>query len=225
MVWEIFAGLAKACGVEQYFDFTVQELSKAQIESTGLSYDAVYREGIAFYPEAEFEYDKPVKWKTKSGKIDFKSDAFAKGGFDAVPKWIEPAVMPGEGEFRIVDGKQAVHSHTQTANIDCLMHLTKKYDLTRAWINASEAAKLGIADGDEIEISNDMHTARVRAKVTERVNPTTIFIPGHYGCSAKDLHTAYGVGVRPMDFVKFQTDAYGASMTHEAVVKVKKVGA
>lgn len=134
--------------------------------------------------------------------------------------------MPSGKQLRLIEGKQPIHSHTMTANNENLMNITKKYDLTRAWINAATAKDLGIKDGDEIQISNDQHTGTVRAKVTQRINPSTVFIPGAYGCTVKEQKTAYGVGLRPMDFVPFQVEpAYGSAMTHEACVTVKKVGA
>ena len=77
-----------------------------------------------------------------------------------------------------------------------------------------------------MELSNDQHTGRVRAKVTQRINPTALYMPSHYGCSAPDQHTAYNVGLRQMDFVPFRMEpGYGSAMTQEAVVTVKKVGA
>ena len=106
------------------------------------------------------------------------------------------------------------------------MQITKDYDLTRVWINADVARRLGIEDGDEVEVSNTQHTGRVRAKVTQRMNPTALYMPSHYGCSSPDQHTAYEVGLRQMDFVPFHLEpAYGGACTQEAVVTVKKVGA
>ena len=48
--------------------------------------------------------------------------------------------MPMGDELRLIGGKQAIHSHTQTANIEDLMQITKDYDLTRVWMNADTAA-------------------------------------------------------------------------------------
>lgn len=77
-----------------------------------------------------------------------------------------------------------------------------------------------------MEISNELATGRVRAKVTQRLNPTCLFMPTHYGCSSKQQTNAYGVGLNFMDFVPFHLDPYyGASATQEALVNIKKVGA
>jgi thiosulfate reductase/polysulfide reductase chain A len=223
---EIFKGLAEACGIGQYFDFTMEDLAAAQLASVGVDYAAAKRCGTVYFPSKAFSYGKAPTWKTPTGKIQFTSAACEKAGLAASPSWIEPLRMPVNGELRLIQGKQAIHSHTMTANIPELMEITRKYDLTRVWINADTAAHLGISDGDEVEVSNGEHTGTVRAKVTQRIHPTTLFMPGCYGVTVKEQKTAYGIGLRPMDFAPFGIEpAYGSAMTHETCVTVKKAGA
>ena len=106
------------------------------------------------------------------------------------------------------------------------MNISKQYNLDRVWINASRAAKLGIAEGDEVEISNDEAKGTVKVHVTERINPEALYMPSHYGCSSKDEKTAYGFGLRQMDFVPFRIEpGYGGICSQEASVSVRKVGA
>lgn len=223
---EIFAGLAEACGVGEYFQFSVDELADAQLQTVGLSLEALKKTGTAHFPEKEFSYGSTPKWKTPTEKVQFASEACEKAGLSPYPVWVEPAVMPMGDELRLIGGKQAIHSHTQTANIEDLMQITKDYDLTRVWMNADTAARRGIADGDEVEVSNGQHTGRVRVRVTQRINPTALYMPSHYGCSSPDQHTAYEVGLRQMDYVPFRMEpGYGSACTQETVVNVKKAGA
>jgi thiosulfate reductase/polysulfide reductase chain A len=35
----------------------------------------------------------------------------------AAPAWIEPDTMPMGNEFRLIEGKQSIHSHTMTADV------------------------------------------------------------------------------------------------------------
>lgn len=105
------------------------------------------------------------------------------------------------------------------------MDITKSYGLDRIWINAEVAERLGIADGDEVILSNTMAEGPIKVKVTERINPTAIYMPSHYGCKSPDQRTAYGVGLNFMDFVPFHMEpAYGSAMTQETLVSVQKVG-
>ena len=107
------------------------------------------------------------------------------------------------------------------------MQITKDYDLTRVWMSADTAARRGIADGDEVEVSNGQHTGRVRVKVTQRINPTALYMPSHYGCSSPDQHTAYEWGLRPgwTTCPSAWSRGYGSACTQETVVNVKKAGA
>lgn len=228
----IISELAKACGVGTYFSFSVADLADAQLRSAGLSLDALRQVGSVSFPEKQFTYGVVPAWKTPTGKIQFTSVACSQAGLSAFPVWVEPLMSPQSqvdkpqaDEFRLIGGKQAIHSHTQTANIDDLMQITKDYDLTRVWINEDVAFRLGIADGDKVELSNATHTGQVRVKVTQRLNPKAVFMPSHYGCSSPDEHTAFGVGLRQMDFVPFHLEpGYGSAMTQEALVQIKKVG-
>ena len=220
----IFTELAQACGVGEYFDFTVDELADAQLQTVGHSLEELREKGTVLFPEMAFKYGTAPAWKTPSGKLQFTSEVAIAGGLTADVNWVDPKVMPSDGQFRLIGGKQAIHSHGQTTDIEDLMAITHEYDLTRLWINAQKAAELGIEDGDEVELSNDIATRRIRAKVTERLNPTCVFMPTHYGCSSPELTNAYGVGVNFMDFVPFHIDPYyGASATQETLVTVKKV--
>ena len=225
---EIFCGLAEACGVGEYFQFGVEDLADAELRSVGLSLDALRKTGTVAFPDKAFTYGTTPTWKTPTGKIQFASDACEAAGLPRVPQWREPAVaVPDDSaSFRLIGGKQAIHSHTQTANIEALMDITKTYGLDRVWMNAGRAAELGINDGDTVLIANDTFSGEAQVKVTERINPEALFLPSHYGVSSPDQHTAYGVGLRQMDFVPFRLEeGYGGACTQEAVVVVKKVGA
>ena len=225
---QIFTELAEACGVGQYFDFTVEELADAQLQTVGLSLDALREAGgTARFNDKAFTFGTLPKWKTPTGKIQFASDACHDAGLPKVPEWKEPVVTVDEGEtFRLIGGKQAIHTHTQTANIPELMNITKQYGLERVWINASVAEKLGISEGDEVELSNSEYTGRVKAHVTQRINPTAVYLPSHYGCSSEEEKTAYNVGLRQMDFVPFRIEpGYGGVCSQETVVSLRKVGA
>ncbi len=223
---EIIKGLADACGVGQYFDFTVEELADAQLKTVGSSLKDLRKLGTITFPEKAFKYDTKPSFKTPSGKIQFTSAKCEEVGYTAAPSWVAPLVSPkGGSEFRVIDGKQAHMSHTMTANLEPLMSITEEYDLTRVWINAARAEKMGIKDGDMVEISNEKHTAKCRVKTTQRINPSTLYMPSHYGVTVKEQTTAYGIGVRPADFQTYALEpGYGSTMTHEIVVSVKKVG-
>ena len=225
---QIFTELADACGVGKYFDFTVEELAEAQLGTVGLSLDGLRRAGgTARFTDREFAFDGKHTWKTPTGKIQFSSDACHDAGLPYVPEWKEPAVSAdGESTFYLVGGVQPVHLHALSGNVPALMDIVKQYGLERVWINSQVAEKLGISEGDEVELASDAHTGRARAHVTSRINPKAVFLPSHYGCTSEDEKTAYGVGLRGADFVPFRIEpGYGGICTQEAAVSLRKVGA
>ena len=105
---EIFNGLAEACGVGEYFQFTAEDWAEAQLATVGVSLDQMKKEGVVELPDPHFEYGVPT-FKTASGKFEFKTDKVGEAGLNPVIGWIPRKVTPQSGEFAIVGGKQAGH--------------------------------------------------------------------------------------------------------------------
>jgi len=227
---EIFTALARALGIGKYFNFTCDELVRAQLNSIGVSYNELSQKGIVKFGEAWQGLGKAPTFKTPSGKFEFISQKILSMEGLSLHKpyisWIEPKVKPGEGEFRLIGGKQSIHSHTMTTSIESLMEITREYNLERIWIPASRASVLGIQEGDLVEVYNELYSGKVRAHVTERLNPSCVWIPTHYGGASPYLSQGYEVGIPHMDFVPFDFEPeVGPPMSHEALVRVRKVSA
>lgn len=223
-IHEIYTELAQACGAGQYFNFTLDQLNEAMLAPTGITYKQLREKGTIMFTEEEIVLGELPKLKTPSGKIEFYSETYKAAGFNPIVEWIEPKVSPKNDSFRLITGKQAIHSHTQTANIPILMQITKDYDLERIWMNPVRAKALGIKDGDMAEVKSSEATSKIRVKVTERIHPEAIFVPSHYGITSKDLKTGYGIGFGYMEHVPFDFEKWsGAGNIHEVIVKVRKV--
>jgi len=223
---EIFEGLAEACGIGEYFQFTCKELVDAQLATLDVTYDQLLADGVVKLPGSTFEYGAVPKFKTPSGKIEFKSDKVAAAGLNAVIGWVEPKATPAAGEYYFIGGKQSIHCHTMSTNIESLMDVSKTYNLERLWMNADDAKKQGIEEGDTVEISSTEHTAQVGVHVTERLIPGTVYVPTHYGGSSPYLTHGYGFGICMPDFVPFDMEpGTGATMSEEVTVSIRKVGA
>ncbi len=221
---QIFSELARACGVGQYFDFTVEELAAAQLATVGASIEEVTEKGIVELSNPGFSYGVP-KFKTPTDKFQFISEKVGAAGFNPVIGYAPRLVEPAADEFYFVGGKQGIQSHTMTLNLESLNAISREYDLERVWLSTADAQKLGIADGDTVELSSSEFTGRTRAKVTERLKPGVVFLPTHYGNTSPYLTRARDLGLNFMDFVPFHMEpGVGAAMTQEVAVKVRKVG-
>lgn len=221
---EIFTELAEACGVGQYFNFSLDELNEAILAPTGISYEELRQKGTIMFPNEKIEFGNIPEFNTPSKKIEFFSEEYKKAGFSPIVKWMEPKVSPDKDSFRMITGKQSIHSHSQTVNVPILLQITKDYDLERIWINPLRANELGIKDGDMVEVESDEAVSRVRAKVTERVHPEAIFVPSPYGITSPFKKHGVGIGFGYMEHVPFDFESIsGSGNIQEVVVKVRKV--
>lgn len=219
----IFTEIAKAMRLGQYFNFTIGNLNEAIIAPLGISMKEMKEKGTIVLDE-KVELGKVPKIKTPSGKVEFYSETFKEAGFSPVVKWIPPLVMPTKDTFRLTTGKQAIHSHTQTANVPYLMQITKDYGLERLWMNRKVAEKRGIKENDFVEVKSKMATSKVQVMLTDRLHPETVYIPSHYGITSKYLKTAKGIGFGYMEHVPFHFEPMsGHTMIHEVIVEVRKV--
>lgn len=218
---EIILGLAKAMGLDRYF-FELDEYNRQALAPLGVSYEDLKLKGAITVGEEWKEGF--TKLKSKSGKVEFSCQTFADAGFTAVPKWIPPKVTIQADEFRLIHGKQNVHSHTSTTNIPILKQVTIDYELDRLWINTARAKQLGIQDGDTVIVESAIHSGKAKVKVTEAIHPEAVFYPSHYG-SFSNLSHNKKFGLSVCDFVSHQFEAMsGAANMMEVAVKVRKDG-
>jgi anaerobic selenocysteine-containing dehydrogenase len=83
--------------------------------------------------------------------------------------------------FRLLHGKQAIHSHAMTANQPYLMQISRRYDLIRLWMNRRRGEQLGLNDGDLVEIKSLVGEGKTRVKLTEGIHPSCVWLPSGYG--------------------------------------------
>jgi thiosulfate reductase/polysulfide reductase chain A len=163
-----------------------------------------------------------IKFTTPSGKIEFISEKMSKAGFDSFAAYVSPK-KPEEGSFRLAFGRTAVHTHAQSQNNIYLNEIISENTL---WINAKEAAKLGIGDGDLVEVSTDGYTGSIRAHVTPHIHPETVFMLHGFGSEVPLKTRSFRKGLRDNLFQKglLETvDPVGGGVAYmEATVTVRK---
>ena len=218
---DIVTGLAAKMGLDKYFNFTREEVTAAMLQPLKLTADDLRRKGTVVLEGQASE----LSFATESGKLELYCKAFADHGFDPVPVWQAPLVSADNRSFILIHGKQGIMSHTATANIPALLQIAKNYQLERIWINSARARRLGIKDGDLVEVSSPLATKQVRAKVTERIHPDAAFLPAGYGNLSPGLKTGYGFGINPNDFCPHRAEPIsGHAMMMEVAVTIRKAG-
>lgn len=93
-------------------------------------------------------------------------------------------------------------------------------------MNADVAARMGIADGEVVELVSDMGRDRVRVETTPYLHPACIFTsaaPGGRSFGAEAVG-AQVLGVGPLDHTPLRWDPLtGAALTQENAVRVEKI--
>lgn len=220
--WEdIVTGLADAMGLSKYFNFTREEVAAAMLKPAGLTPDDLRKKGTVMLKGSA----QPLAFATESKKVEMYCKAFADHGYVPVPGWEPPYSKADKHTFVLIHGKQGIMSHTATGNTPQLLNIAKKYNMERLWINAKRAKKLGIKDGDLVEIASPLATRRIRVTVTERIHPEAAFLPAGYGNFSPWLKTAHGFGVNPNDFAPHRADPIsGHAVMMDVLITVRKVG-
>lgn len=227
----IFRELAEALGVGECLAFTDDELARAQIAPYGVDLDELRSRGfVDTGVDLGPRTGEPVIL-TPTGKIDFASDVWERVGLGRVPFWQPPLVDPDPGDptaFRLINGNSAFESHTSTAMLATDALDPAHLDMASVWINADRARKLGIADGDVVEVSSELGCDRAVARVTRGVHPEALFTSASPGgrsgsrAGARDASDRLGVG--PLDHTPLRYDPLtGAALTQENVVHVRRV--
>ena len=218
----ILKQLAERMGTGKYFPYeSMEDLVRWQLEGTGFSLEDFDAKGFVAYGKKQIFWDRKdgIKFKTPSGKIEFKSSLLENAGYESFPAW-EPAPVPSKGQFRLVVGRNALHTHVSTQNNPYLNELSSENVL---WINSEKAADLGINDGDLVEVSSKVGSGKIKAFVTDLIHPEAVFMLHGFGHDSKSATRSYNMGVSDALLQENISDMIGGSPAlHDTFVTVKQ---
>ncbi|MBE3586151.1 molybdopterin-dependent oxidoreductase [Desulfofundulus thermocisternus] len=214
--WEIMKSLADRLGIGQYFPYhTLEELWAYQLQGTGISISDFDEKGYVSLSDEPIYWDRKdgIKLKTPSGKIEFMSSLLEKNGFPSFPAY-EPVPAPPEGYFRLMIGRAAAHTHVSTQNNPLLNELVPENVL---WINTRQAAKLGIKNGQMVEVISSRGRDTIRAFVTDLIHPEAVFMLHGFGHKVPVQSRCYGKGAMDALLQENITDMVGGSPALQGV--------
>ena len=194
--WYIFKQLATRLGLDDYFPYnSIEELWKWQLEPTGFSIEDFEEKGFISLSDEQIMYDPDKldgQFGTPSGKIEIVSKKLDDAGLVSLQEYVSP-VKPDKGMFRLVVGRSAVHTHGFTINNPLLNELMPENTL---WINTKAAGKLGINQGDLVDITagDGSYTGTVKANVTDFIHPEAVFTVHGFGRQIPLQKKAYHAG-------------------------------
>ena len=188
--WEIYRDLARHMGIAELDFAGIEDIWAYQLTDTGLRPADFEATGMVKLGGPLYRPVDEKTFKTASGRIEILSDKLAADGLASLPPYADPAAPP-EGRYRITFGRVGLHTQGHTVNNPLLFAQMPENVL---WIHTAEAHKLGIADGELVEVRNGAQAGRLRAKVTEGIHPETVFMVHGFGHTLPVESRARGPG-------------------------------
>ncbi|MBM4284086.1 MAG: molybdopterin oxidoreductase [Deltaproteobacteria bacterium] len=179
--WEILKELAQRLDVAQYLPYeTIEDIWNFQLKDLGVKLEDFDAKGVVALSDKAIMMDRQdgLKFLTPSGKIELVSSLLEKAGFSSFPPY-EPVAPPPEGQFRLMVGRCAAHTHVSTQNNVLLNELVPENEL---WIHTKSATRLNVKDGAYVQVGSPLGTnGKIRAKVTDFIHPEAVFMLHGFG--------------------------------------------
>ncbi|MGQ9588511.1 MAG: molybdopterin oxidoreductase family protein, partial [Thermoplasmata archaeon] len=90
--------------------------------------------------------------------------------------------------FILTTGRNLFHYHTGTMTRRS-PKLEREASEPYVEVNRGDASRMGVSDGERVMVSSRRGSITLKARVTERIMPGTIFIPFHYAEAAANMLT------------------------------------
>ena len=219
--WLIIKKLAQRLGLGHYFPYeTIEDIWNFQLQNLGVKIEDFDARGFVALTDKTLLWDRKdgIKFKTPSGKIELVSSLMENAGFPSFVPYT-PMPAPPEGRFRLIVGRGAAHTNISTQNNLYLNELVPENEL---WINTQPAGRLGIKNGDYVEVNSPVGVGKIKAKVTDFIHPEAVFMLHGFGKTVPAQTRCYLKGASDAVLQENVTDPVGGSPgLHETMVQVR----
>jgi anaerobic selenocysteine-containing dehydrogenase len=180
--WEVFGLLAKRMGFEdECFEDTDEDIIRQALASDhapfrGITLERLKRDGWARLnlPETYAPF-ADGGFLTPSGKCEFYSEVLERVGLDPLPTFIPPRESPDSApDLAARYPLQLISPPANSFLNTTFSHLASFLKSERQpfiQLNAEDAQRRGINDGDSVRVWNDRGECRLTARITDRVKP------------------------------------------------------
>jgi thiosulfate reductase/polysulfide reductase chain A len=222
--WEIIGGLARRMGLPDLDFASVEEIWRRQLDGTGVAIEDFAATGqVALTAKPLYRDVANLKFKTASGKIEIVSPRLESNGLPSLQAYT-PRERPPEGHYCLTFGRCALHTQGHTVNNPMLAELMPENVL---WINTREAGRLGIGEGDRVEVRQNGHAETICAHVTDLIHPEAVFVVHGFGHRLPVESRAFEKGLADQNFMAGGLDIWdaagGAIAYQEHCVQVAKL--
>ncbi len=219
-IFWILKELSKRLGLEEFFNFTIEDFRKVQLKHFPEADQAIREQGVYETKLPIYGIYQGKRLKTSTGKVELYSPRYKEAGADPIPVYNPPQEVP-PGKFRLIVGRTAIYTHNTTQDNPWLHELTPTNTL---WLHPEPARELGIRTGDLVEVESSTGKERLKAEVTEGIRPDTTFMLSGFGSISRSMRLVYGNGACITRLLEDRIDKLtGTSAMHETFVTVRKV--
>jgi len=216
-VFWILKEIAARLDLGEYFDFTLGEFRKKQLQKLPAATEALRKDGVYSINNKICGVQGKKPFRTRSKKIELYSERYKENGADPMPVYRPPRTVP-EDRFRIVVGRNAYITQGSSTNNALLCQI---FPENTVWIHPEPAEMLGIREGDEVEVASPVGKGRLKAHVTEETRKDTVYMASGFGVLSKALKNIYGKGACIADILEDYDDEITGNMAmHETMVTV-----
>lgn len=160
-----------------------------------------------------------LKFKTPSGKYEFKSELAAEHGHTALPSYKEgrAAYAP----YRLLTPHAKYSLHSQFQNVDWMADYNPE---PFVYLNPQLGAKKGIVSGDWVRVFNEVGEERLRAKLTDNVPADALLMYEAWFGKKQKFNVNNLVDDTSSDMGKYKTGSPGVAI-HDQFADIEKVAA
>lgn len=181
--WMILMDLMNRLGYNKTYNNPSEifdEIASVTPSYAGIDYERIEDKGIQW----------PCPTKDHPGTSYLHGGKFSRGkGLFMGIEYKDPAELPDDEYPMILTTGRVLyqyHTRTMTGKVE---GLNKKVPESYVEINPDTAAKLGINDGDKVKVTSRRGTITVKAKVSDIVEDSVVFIPFHFAEGAANTLT------------------------------------
>ncbi|MFP3984345.1 MAG: molybdopterin oxidoreductase family protein, partial [Desulfurivibrionaceae bacterium] len=181
--WEIFCRLSRKMGYNMHYSSPAQifeEIASLLPQYAGISYERIESEGLQW----------PCPDKDHPGTPVLHVGKFTKGRGMFVPEeYVGPGELPDEEYPYILTTGRELEQYNFGSMTRKTRALEELCPEGFAEINPADAGKMNLADGDWLQLTSRRGTVNIRARLTERSQPGTVFVPYHFAEAPINLLT------------------------------------
>ena len=179
--------LGKTFGFTDYFWEDVKESLDYILEPSGLTFEQFKDIGI-LRSEKHYAKHKDNGFRTPSGKVEVFSQQLYDMGYSPLPVYTEP---PASSEYPLVltCAKSSSFYHSGYRQ---LASLRKRNQEPVVEVNPDTATRLGLQEGDYVNIATNKGSIKQRLKLNPQLDPRVIFADYGWWFPEQDNHNLHG---------------------------------